>query len=287
VSAVLGVPQLDALLELVTALAEGDAAVGLDRLRAELVAGRDPSVLYHELGRLFRTLVQLAIDASVATDYPAEHAGRLSELAAELGTGPLTRMIGLWVEQEPLLRASSNRELALEVACLRLARWHAVRQLEALLAGGGGVVAAVATTADRGPAGSTPSPGEGSSHPPGSAGERLAKALWEDHPRLAGAVEAAAVEVDGDTLRIRFESRQQRLGAFLDAEPARQVLEAVAEAEISDVVTLVVEVDGQPVGGASEMSVLEREARSDPQVALALEVLGGEVQAVRSDREPS
>ena len=44
------------------------------------------------------------------------------ELAGELGTGPLTRMIGLWVEQEPLLRSSSNRELALEVACLRLAR---------------------------------------------------------------------------------------------------------------------------------------------------------------------
>jgi len=287
VSAVLGVPQLDALLELVMALAGGDAAAGLDRLRAELVAGRDPSVLYHELGRLLRTLVQQSIDRSVASDYPAEHADRLGELATELGTGPLTRMIGLWVEQEPLLRASSNRELALEVACLRLARWQSVRQLEALLQGGGEVIATVPTTTDRGPAGSTPSAGEGSSHPPGSAGERLAKALWEDHPRLAGAVEAAAVEVDGDTLRIRFESRQQRLGAFLDAEPARRVLAAVADVEFPDVVTVVVEVDGQPVGGASGMTGLEREARSDPQVALALEVLGGEVQAVRSDREPS
>jgi hypothetical protein len=35
------------------------------------------------------------------------------------------------------------------------------------------------------------------------------------------------------------------------------------------------------------MSDLEREARDDPQVALALDVLGGEVRAVRSDREPS
>ena len=288
VSAVLGVPPLEAMLDLVRSLAAGDVASGLASLRSELMAGRDPSVLYHELGRLIRSLVQLSIDPSAATDYPPEHAARLGELAGELGTGPLTRMIGLWVEQEPLLRSSSNRELALEVACLRLARWHAVRQLEALLAGDGVVVAPAGTTGDGGPAGSGPSsPGEGSSHPPGSAGERLAKRLWDDHPRLAGGVEAAAVEIDGQVLRLTFDTGQRHLAVFLDAPPARRGLETAAAAEFPEVETVVVEVEGRPVVAAPEMSDLEREARDDPQVALALDVLGGEVRAVRSDREPS
>ena len=275
------------MLDLVRSLAAGDVAAGLDGLRAELIAGRDPSVLYHELGRLIRSLVQRSIDPSSATDYPAEHVERIGELASELGTGPLTRMIGLWVEQEPLLRGSANRELALEVACLRLARWPAVRELEALLAGGGGTVASPRSPTGGGSAGSGPARDEGPSHPPGSAGERLARALWDDHPRHAGGVEAADVRLDGDTLRLAFDAQQHNLASFLDGPDGRRVLEEVVARELPEVVHLVIEEDGEPMGAGAEPSPLEREARDDPQVALALSVLGGEITAVRSDQEPS
>jgi hypothetical protein len=46
-------------------------------------------------------------------------------------------MLGLWLEQEALVRGSANRELALEVASLRLARWPSVQRVEEWLAGSG------------------------------------------------------------------------------------------------------------------------------------------------------
>ncbi|MEJ2582142.1 MAG: hypothetical protein P8127_11005, partial [Acidobacteriota bacterium] len=54
-----------------------------------------------------------------------------------LGENALGRMLGLWLDHEALLRGTGNREIALEVACLRLARWPSVRRVEDWLAGSG------------------------------------------------------------------------------------------------------------------------------------------------------
>ena len=52
-----------------------------------------------------------------------------------IGGDGLGRMLGLWIEQEAMVRGAANRELALEVASLRLARWPSVRRVEEWLAG--------------------------------------------------------------------------------------------------------------------------------------------------------
>ena len=77
----------------------------------------------------------------------------LLSVAESFGADPLGRMLGLWLEQEALVRAAGNRELALEVASLRLARWPSVRRVEDWLAGAG-------------PVGSEPGPGSGPAGPP-------------------------------------------------------------------------------------------------------------------------
>jgi len=88
------------------------------------------------MGRTLRTLVYLALDPALVPTLTEPQIERLRPVAQAYGADALTRMLGLWVEHDHLVKEAGNRELALEVAAMRLARWPAVRQLEAWLAGG-------------------------------------------------------------------------------------------------------------------------------------------------------
>ena len=154
VAAVLGVPTLESLVELVERLASGDAAAGLKALRGELQRGHDATVLYRETGRLLQTLLHLALAPELEPAAPDAQRPRLTDLAERLGVPGLTRMLGLWAEQDALMQAASNRELTLEVAALRLARWPDVRRLDDLLSSADGVP--VAGPEEAGGAGSPP-----------------------------------------------------------------------------------------------------------------------------------
>jgi DNA polymerase-3 subunit gamma/tau len=153
VAAVLGVPPLEVTAALVEALAGGRIAAGLASLRQVLAAGQDPTVLYLEIGHALRTLLYLTIDPELGPPLSAAHRAVLQPLAEAHGADTVGRMLGLWVEQEPLVSAAANRDLALEVAAVRLARWPAVQQVEAWLAG----------------AGQVPPPGAGAQPPPSAA----------------------------------------------------------------------------------------------------------------------
>ncbi len=130
VAAVLGVPRSEKIAELVAAMIDGEAAAALALLRGELAAGHDVVVLYDEVGRFLHLCLALALGQELDAGLAPEHRARLEAVAARLDTSALTRMLGLWVEQEPVVRQASNRDLALEVACLRLARWPSVRRVE-------------------------------------------------------------------------------------------------------------------------------------------------------------
>ena len=135
VAQVLGVPPMEVTARLIAVLAEGATGEGLSLLREQLAAGQDASVLYLEVGRLLRVLLHLAIAPELEQTITAEHRALVEPLAEKLGEDALGRMLGLWIEHEPLLRDAGNRELALEVAALRLARWPTVRRVEEWLAG--------------------------------------------------------------------------------------------------------------------------------------------------------
>jgi DNA polymerase-3 subunit gamma/tau len=135
VAVVLGVPPMETTVQLVDALAEGRVADGLAMVRDQLAGGQDASVLYHEVGRVLRAALYVAVDPELIPPMSDAHRDLLSGLAASVGGDGLGRMLGLWIEQEAMVRGAANRELALEVASLRLARWPSVQRVEEWLAG--------------------------------------------------------------------------------------------------------------------------------------------------------
>jgi len=200
VAAVLGVPPMEATAGLMDALASGRIADGLSSLHTQLAAGQDASVLYREIGRVLRTVLYLAVNPDLESSLSDAHRSVLQPIADAHGVDPLSRMLGLWLEQEGLLREAGNRELALEVASLRLARWPAVRTVEGWLAGSGDLAPTpgaasgpveIPPPATGGATGAEPGRATG-----GGGATEAAPAVEED---LAGATEEAIGDLAADS----------------------------------------------------------------------------------------
>jgi len=250
VATVLGVPPLEVTARLLEVLAAGDMAAGLAGLREQLATGQDPSILYQELGRTLRTLVYLALDPALAPALSEAQRELLQPICQSCGAEALSRMLGLWLEHDFLVKEANNRELALEVAAMRLARWPAVRELEAWLAGG------EVMPPSRGPApGSDSTPSAG-----GGAGSSRSKA-----PASKSAAAAAPAVVMPSPVvtsgHIEHENEQEQ---GQDDQPGNE-----------------------PAPTPSGTVDLMATAEADPGVILARRVLGGDVVAVRSDGEGS
>ena len=278
VATVLGVPSFEVTASLVDALAGGRVADALQTIRAELAAGHDAAILYQEVGRMLRTALHLAVDPVLDPSLTDDVRAKIEPLARELGADALTRMLGLWLEQEPMLRDAANRELALEVAALRLARWPAVQRVEQWLAGGEGP-----PTGGGPPSPATPEKPDGHPPPVSARPATLAEALWAENPRLAGAVESARVSRSGETVTILFGVDAQALAKYAGSDVVRPALEGACRTiypGVSEIEVRVEEAAEQP--GATENGLMA-EAENDPGVALARSIIGGQVVAVRPD----
>lgn len=281
VGEVLGVPQFERVVELVTALVEGQAARGLRVLREQLESGRDATVLYQEVGRLLTTLLHAAVDENQELDFDEDQITVIRELARALGVTALTRMLGLWVEQEALLRSASNRELALEVSCLRLARWPTIQQVEGMLRepGAGGAGGGRGGSSDR--SGRKQSPPAGSSAR--SLVERLVEALWAVNPRLASVLEGAAVSHRENALAIELAHDAAPLLQFLSNEESQAMLLQECQKLDPRVARIEIGVAGGEPEGPTTASSLDSEVRQDAGVQMAQRIIGGDIVRVRRD----
>lgn len=190
VASVLGVPPMEVTVQLVEALAGGRVAEGLALVRDQLANGQDASVLYREIGRTLRAALYLAVDQELAPAMSEAHRDLLLNVSRTRGADPLGRMLGLWLEQEALVRGAANRELALEVASLRLARWPSVQRVEEWLAGNGTVDSGTGpsgTPSGAGPAKSSPdpTPAPGGASTAEARGDERAADVSEEDPSLA------------------------------------------------------------------------------------------------------
>jgi DNA polymerase-3 subunit gamma/tau len=190
VASVLGVPPMEVTIQLVEALAGGRVADGLAMVREQLANGQDASVLYREIGRTLRAALYLAVDPELAPAMSKAHHDLLLEVSKSRGADPLGRMLGLWLEQEALVRGAANRELALEVASLRLARWPSVQRVEEWLAGNGTVDSGTGPSGTPSSAGPTRSSPEPTATPGGSSaaaepGDESVGEVSEEDPSLA------------------------------------------------------------------------------------------------------
>jgi DNA polymerase-3 subunit gamma/tau len=248
VATVLGVPPLEVTARLIEMLAAGEVAAGLAGLREQLAGGQDPSILYQEIGRTLRNLSYLALDPDLAPTLSEAQLERLKPIAGAFGADALARMLGLWLDHDSLVKNAGNRELALEVAALRLARWPAVRELEAWLAGGD----ALPTPGRPGPgAGSTPVVGGGAGPP--ATKPPPSSAATENSGEHATSPQAPQPEVAQPKPKPKPEP---------EPEPEPEAESAPQQVETND---------------------LASAAQADPGVVLATRILGGDVVAVRPD----
>ena len=280
VAQVLGVPSFDVTASLVEALSSGRVAEALGIIRNELVAGHDAAILYQETGRLLRAMLHLAVDPALEPGLTDDQRALIEGRAAQLGADALTRMLGLWLEQEPMLRDAANRELALEVAALRLARWPSIQRVERWLAGGQipPVESAPPTPTTTGDRGSDPPPPASSARP-----ANLAEALWEKHPRLAGAIEAGQVSVENDVVTIRFGAEARASANYAGADAVRKVLETACGVVYPAAREIRVEAEAAEESGGGTPNGLMTEAENDPAVVLVREIIGGQIVAVQPD----
>jgi len=190
VASVLGVPPMEVTVQLLEALAAGRVGEGLALVRNQLANGQDASVLYREIGRALRAALYLAVDPALAPTMSETHRELLLAVAESQSVDSLSRMLGLWLEQEALVRGAANRELALEVASMRLARWPSVQRVEEWLAGAGPVDSGPGPSSSPSSAGPTKSSPDPTPAPSGASSakvpedERAAKVTEED-PSLA------------------------------------------------------------------------------------------------------
>ena len=314
VAAVLGVPKTERIVRLVGHLIRGEAAEGLAILREELASGHDPVVLYEEVGRALRRMTHLALDPALETGPQGEPRRLLEEAARGVDAGGLTRMLGLWLEQQSLIRDGINRELGLEVACLRLSRWPTVRAVEALLAGEA-PSSGPGESQDPGrrraggggggrPPGRSATPGESlpappaeshrpapprieavdpSPHAPGSPGQILSEALWPVRPRIAAAIDAAQVEIAGGELRLELPADAAGLAAFLGEEKIRDLVAEAAERHLEGFCELTIAVEGAAGDGKGGNRALREIAEKDEGVAMVRRILGGTIRSVVPD----
>ena len=284
VAEVLGVPRFEVVVDLISALAGGDGMTGLGMLRSELRAGHDVWVLYQEVGRVLRVMLHLAMNADVAEDLPDEQRQQALEVAENLGAAAVTRMAGLWLEHEAMVGSADNRELALDVACMRLARWPAVQRVEALLAGE--APPAVGGQGQGSGSQAPAAPTDGGAHASASPGGRLSSALWAGgQRRLVGAVEGSTVRLSDDELVLEFSTQAKPLAVF--ARQCFDELEASCREVFGSSIRLTIEVEGGVAPGQEDENPLMREALADPGVILVQKVLGGEVISAVPDGEPN
>ncbi len=284
VAEVLGVPRFEVVTDLISALAGGDGMTGLGMLRSELRSGHDAWVLYQEVGRVLRVVLHLAVNADVAEDLPDEQRQQALDLAKSLGVAAVTRMAGLWLEHEGMVGSADNRELALDVACMRLARWPAVQRVEALLAGES--PPAAGGRREGSGARASASPTDGGAHASASPGGRLSAALWASgRRRLVGVVEGATVQLSDDVIALMFTTKDRPLAVFADQHLAE--LEKSCREVFGHGVRLTIEIEGGVALDQEDEASLMREVRGDSGVILVQRILGGEVISAAPDGEPN
>jgi hypothetical protein len=113
----------------------------------------------------------------------------------------------------------------------------------------------------------------------------LAQALWKNQPRLASAVEQARIERDGSAVALHFPAEVEALGRFAASDEARGGLEQACREVFGALDEIRVVVEGGGASGNGANGRFEQELREDPGVELARQILGGEIVAVRPDRE--
>ena len=175
VSTVLGLVGRDLLFDLMTAVADEDAAAAFALAGRAVEGGHDLKLVCRELARLVRDLLLVAVDPSRLSDpevAPESERERLAALGRRFSREDLLRAFDLLGRAELEVRASAQPRFHLEMAMLRWIHLRKLVPIEDVIASlerGGSPLASAGSPGGLRPGGSsTGSPG--SLRPPASGG---------------------------------------------------------------------------------------------------------------------
>ena len=227
VATVLGLVGRDLLFDIVTAVADEDAAAAFTLAGRAVEAGYDLKLVCRELARVARDLLVIGIDSSRVADPDIAletERERLTSLAARFSREDLLRSFDLLAKAEADVRASAQPRYHLEMALLR---WIHLRKLVP--------IEDVIADLDRG--GITPpqgprSPIGGGARSPGPAPSRAPFGSRQDFPRRPGGPKPGG-ETEATVARLQaagLGGQPERSVAVSSVQPPSGAATAVADA---------------------------------------------------------
>lgn len=318
VATVLGLSDTSFFARVVGYIAEGDHAAILQSIEEASESGRDFKMLYRDMLNFVRNLLLLSGGANeAALAVTPEDLATIRSLAGRFSYTELLRIANLLLRDDETVNRAEHQRLAVEVALLKAATFPKLREVEQVLASGGGIPAGAAASPRRTNAPSTvaPTPRTTQSRPAASDASDAADAGAASRrpssasPQPAGsrrdvsASESAAASASGDIQDFvdRLQKTRPLLAGYLSgaksirkdgskivlifddahfAQPltdAKQTLEQIGADVYGGAVQIIIETAAQQPQEGRRAEDKPSAMRDDPVLKAFAKHLGGEV----------
>jgi DNA polymerase-3 subunit gamma/tau len=213
VATVLGLSDTTFFARVVTLISEGDHGGVLEALQEASDAGRDFKMLYRDLMNFVRNLMLVAGGASESMlAVSPEDLPIIQAVAKKFSYTELLRIANLLIRDDETVNKAEHQRLAVEIALLKAATFPRLRSVEEAMAGGASPSPAAsrhplpASGAREKPALRPAERGEGGRRPDEGRGtEDLVAKVKAKRPLIAGYLEGAALEKNGNRITLTFD----------------------------------------------------------------------------------
>lgn len=279
VSTVLGLSDTVFFARVVTLIGEGDHAGILEALQEAADTGRDFKVLYRDLLSFVRNLLLLAGGAneSMLSASP-EDLGTMRATTERFSYTDLLRIANLLLRDDETVNRAEHQRLAVEIAVLKAATFPRLKSVESQLAGGAAVEResppAPRSAAPAARPASRPSVAKASPTPGRMDAGSLVDRVKKLRPLMAGYLESATIERNGDTLTLLFADKF----AADTVTDARDTIAEIASEMYGTRVTVEIKVaNPEPAKDRGAGAAAAPALSDDPVLSAFRKHLGGEV----------
>jgi DNA polymerase III subunit gamma/tau len=278
VATILGLSDTTFFARLVTHIGEGDPAGILEALQEASDTGRDFKMLYRDLLAFVRNLLLIAGGASEAMLAASpEDLVTMRAARENFSYTDLLRIANLLLRDDETVNRAEHQRLAVEIALLKAATFPKLRSVEQAIASGGGAdVSAAAPAAAARPRAAVPTQKPAVDRPKPEApqsGASLVERVKKVRPLVAGYLEAAKIERNGNTLTLLFNDSF----AADTVSDARDTIAQIASEMYGTKIAVETKVSTPETGGGRRDEDKPPPLSDDPVLSAFRKHLGGEL----------
>jgi len=271
VATVLGLSETIFFARIVTLISEGDHAGILAALQEASDTGRDFKMLYRDLLNFVRNLLLVAGGASDALlAVSPEDLGTIRSVAEKFSYTELLRIANLLLRDDETVNRAEHQRLAVEIAVLKAATFPRLKSVEEVIASGGGTVTARPAREARA---SQPLPPRSLADARDDTSGSLVERLKKQRPLIAGYLEGATVERNGNTITFLFNDSF----AADTVGDARESIAQIASDMYGEKMTVETKVAAAETAAGRRAEDKPSALRDDPVLSAFRKHLGGEL----------